>query len=265
MKGWSVRSIILAAIATALLVSAAQADVTVIAPGVTGNSGLPEVAAAFTKKTGIKVIRKGGGMASMIKDVETATPAADIFFLPMELSGRIALDGFVKGPLIPLARVDIGLFKKPEAPMPDISTVPKLIAVLKAASAVLYSDPKSGSMQANMSGELLARPDLAAAGIKGQPVNGDAEPALKAGQGDAHALGLGLIHGVHSPDNKPTDNPYLVGELPAELLMHIDAIAGVSNRGTGDPKDVQAFMDYLQSPEAVAIWKARGSYRFQTK
>jgi len=259
------RSIVLAAIATVLLASAAHADVTVIAPGVTGNSGLPEIAAAFTKKTGIKVIRIGGGMGSMIKDVETGAQAPDIFFLPMELSGRIALDGYVKGPLIPLARVDIGLFKKPEAPMPDISTVPKLIAVLKSASAVLYSDPKSGSMQANMSGELLARPDFAAAGIKGQPVNGDAEPALRMGRGDANALGLGLIHGVHSPDNKPTDNPYLVGELPAELLMHIDAVAGVTTRSKADPKEVQTFMDYLLSPEAAAIWKARGSYRFQTK
>ena len=254
------RSIFLAAIAAVFLVSSAQADVRVIAPGVTGNSGLPEIAAAFTKKTGIKVIRMGGGMAKMLEDVETANPAPDIFFLPMELAGKVALDGYVKGQLIPLARVDIGLFKKPQAPAPDISTISKLIAALKSASVVFYSDPKSGSMQAGMSAALLARPDFS--GIKGQPVNGDAEPTLKAGQGDANAMGLGLIHGVHSPDNKPTDNPYLVGELPAELLMHIDMVGAISTRSTADPKEVQAFMDFLLSPEAVAIWKARGSYRF---
>ena len=260
------RSIILAAAAAALLAStAAMADVRVATPGVTGNSGLPEVADAFTKKTGIKIIRMGGSMAAMIKNVETGTPAPDIFFLPMELAGKIALDGFVKGPLIPLARVEIGLFKKPGAPIPDITTVPKLIAVLKGASEVFYSDPKSGSMQAGMSGDLLARPEFKAAGIKGVPVNGDAEPALKDGKGDANALGLGLIHGEHFPDNRLTANPYLVGELPAELLMHIDAVGAVSTRATAPPAEIQAFMDYLLSPEAVAIWKARGSYRFQTK
>jgi len=70
----------------------------------------------------------------------------------------------------PLGRAEIGLFKKPDAPRPDITSTPKLIAVLKTASVVFYTDPASGSMQAGMSGRLLQRADFA--GIKGQPIKG---------------------------------------------------------------------------------------------
>ncbi len=95
---------------------------------------------------------------------------------------------------------------------------------MKTASVVFYSDPVSGSMQAAMSDRMLARQDFA--GIHGQGVKGDAEPALRRGEGDDKAMGLGLIHGPHSPDNAPTGNPYLIGMLPAELGMHMDMATG---------------------------------------
>ena len=112
MRGWFQALIFVGAL---LPGSHALADVRVISPGVISNSGLPDIAVAFTKATGIKVISVGSGMAKMLPGIKTATPAADVFMLPMELAGQLALDGGVKGSLIPLARVEIGLFKKPTA------------------------------------------------------------------------------------------------------------------------------------------------------
>jgi hypothetical protein len=180
--------------------------------------------------------------------------------LPMDLMSTLALEkGIQPGSYTPLGRVDIGLFKKPEAPHRDISTTAKFIAVMKTASVVLYSDPVSGSMQAAMNAEMLKQPDFA--GIKSQPVKGDAEPALKRGDGDANAMGLGLIHGVHPRDGKPTDNPYLIGPLPVELGMHMDMATAINARSAA-VVDAQAFIRFATAPESRELWRKGGTDRY---
>jgi molybdate transport system substrate-binding protein len=251
------RWIFLAAI-LAVSTAAQAAEIRVISPGVISNSGLKEVAAAFEKKTGVKVTIQVAGMGSILDDIRTGAPAADVVMLPMDLMGTMVLsDG--ASDFTPLGRAEIGLFKKPGAPRPDITSAPKLIAVLKAGSVVFYTDPASGSMQAGMSGHLLARADFA--GIHGVPIKGDAEPALKRGDGDAQALGLGLIHDPHNPANTETGSPWLVGELPAELGMHMDMATGISARTT-DKKNAAAFIRFAISPEMRGVWKSKGIARY---
>ena len=251
------RWIFLAAI-LAVPTAVQAAEIRVISPGVISNSGLTDVAAAFEKKTGVKVTIQVAGMGSILNDIRTGTPAADVVMLPMDLMGTMVLSNGASD-FTPLGRAEIGLFKKPDASRPDITSTPKLIAVLKNASVVFYTDPASGSMQAGMSGRLLARPDFA--GVKGQPIKGDAEPALKRGDGDAGALGLGLIHDPHNPANTETGNPYLVGELPAELGMHMDMATGISARSPGK-KNAAAFIAFALSPEMRGVWKSKGIARY---
>jgi ABC-type molybdate transport system substrate-binding protein len=256
------RSILPVAVLCGLAATPAMAaEIRVISPGVISNSGLNDVAAAFEKKTGIKVTIQVDGMGTIMNDVRTAAPAADVVMLPMDLTGTMALSGGLQpDSFTPLGRVEIGLFAKPGFNShPDISTVPALIAAMKTASAVLYSDPASGSMQAGMSDHLLKRPDFA--GVHGQPVKGDAEPALKKGDGDDKAMGLGLIHGTHSPANGPTDNPYLIGMLPAELGMHMDMATAISVRST-DAKNAAAFIKFATSPQMRPVWKSKGVDRY---
>src|SRR5882724_13202941 len=73
--------------------SCAAAEIRVISPGVISNSGLTEVALAFEKKTGVKVTIQVDGMGTIMNDVRTQTPAADVVMLPMELMGTTALSG----------------------------------------------------------------------------------------------------------------------------------------------------------------------------
>jgi ABC-type molybdate transport system substrate-binding protein len=237
---------------------AAAGEIRVISPGVISNSGLRDVAAAFEKKTGVKVTIQVDGMGTIMNDIRSQTPAADVVMLPMDLMGTMVLSNAASD-FTPLGRAEIGLFKKPEAPRPDITSVPKLVAAMKTASVVFYTDPTTGSMQAGMSGRLLARPDFA--GIKGEPIKGDAEPALKRGDGDAQAMGLGLIHDPHDPANTETGNPYLVGELPAGLGMHMDMATGISARSS-DKKNAAAFIQFALSPEMRSVWRAKGIARY---
>src|SRR5437868_10952878 len=116
---------------------AVAAEIRVISPGVISNSGLTEVAAAFEKKTGVKVTIQVDGMGTIMNDIRTKDPAADVVMLPMDLMGTMVLSGAVHE-FTPLGRAEIGLFKKPDAPRPDITTVAKLIAAMKGASSALY-------------------------------------------------------------------------------------------------------------------------------
>jgi ABC-type glycerol-3-phosphate transport system substrate-binding protein len=249
---------LVAVLALSTVPAASAAEIRVISPGVISNSGLTEVAAAFEKKTGVKVTIQVAGMGSIMNDIKAGTPAADVVMLPVDLMGTMSLTGNVTD-FTPLGRAEIGLFKKPDAPRPGITTVPALIAAMKTASVVFFTDPASGSMQAGMSGRLLARPDFA--GIKSQPIKGDAEPALKRGDGDPAAMGLGLIHDPHNPANTETGNPYLVGELPAELGMHMDMATGISAR-TADKKNAAAFIAFAISSEMRGVWKTKGIARY---
>jgi molybdate transport system substrate-binding protein len=257
MRGFS--PFVALAVSTAALsfaIPSHAAEIRVISPGVISNSGLTEVAAAFEKQTGVKVTIQVDGMGTIMNDIRAQ--ATDVVMLPMDLMGTMVLTGGAHD-FTPLGRVEIGLFKKPAAPAPDIATVPALVAALKTASSVFYSDPVSGSMQAAMSDALLKRPDFA--GIHGVPVKGDAEPALKRGDGDDKAMGLGLIHGRHSPANTPTDNPYLIGMLPAELGMHMDMATAVSARAS-NASDAARFIQFALSPAMRAVWLSKGVDRY---
>src|SRR6195952_5673463 len=86
------RWICLAAI-LAVSSTAEAAEIRVISPGVISNSGLTEVAAAFEKQTGVKVTIQVDGMGTIMNDVRTQTPAADVVMLPMDLMGTMALSG----------------------------------------------------------------------------------------------------------------------------------------------------------------------------
>jgi ABC-type molybdate transport system substrate-binding protein len=237
------------------------AEIRVISPGVISNSGLSDVAADFQKKTGIKVNIQVDGMGTIVNDIRNQSPPADVVMLPMDLMAGMALSGGLKPEsFTPLGRVEIGLFVKPGFNThPDISTVSALAAAMKTASAVFYSDPVSGSMQASMSERLLKRPEFA--GVNGIPVKGDAEPALKRGDGDDKAMGLGLIHGTHSPANTPTENPYLIGMLPAELEMHMDMATAISAR-SAEAKDADAFISFALSAQMRQVWRSKGVDRY---
>jgi ABC-type molybdate transport system substrate-binding protein len=254
-----ISGLLFAAVLAASAQFAQAAEVRVLTPGVIANSGLREVAAAYTAKTGVKITVVPSGMGQIMTQLKTAPAPSDIVMLPMNLMGTAALDKAIKpGSFTPLGRVEIGLFKKAEGQRPDISDVPKLAAALKAASVVMYSDPASGSMQAGMSDALLKRPEFA--GAKGKPVAGDAEAFLRRGEGDATALGLGLVHDGFEP-GKPIGNDNLVGPLPAELNAYMDMATAVSARAPS-AADAQAFIQYILGPEAAPFWQAKGVKRY---
>lgn len=238
-----------AALLAGLTISANAAEIRVLAPGFVYNSALKDLAADFTKRTGVAVVVSEGGMNVIVDQIKTATPAADVIALPSDLINTLYLDGgIVAGTYTPLGRDELGLAVKKGAPKPDISTVEKLATVLKSASAVEVNDPKAGTMQGVIIDGILKKPEFA--GVHVVPVaKGEGAGALARGEGD---MAIQLVPEIL---NKPPID--LVAPLPAELGGHMDAILAVSKRST-DQKDAAAFIKFLTSQEARSAWVAKG-------
>jgi len=232
----------------------ASADIRVMAPGVVYNAGVRELAAAYSKETGKKVAVTSVGMGRIVEAVKTANPPPDVIMLPFELMSTLDLDGgIVPGSYQPLGRSEMGLAVPAGVPHPDISTVEKLVAVLRGAKAVMRSNPAGGSMVAKViEDRVIKQPEFA--GVY-SPVSrrGEGGQALVRGEGDMAIQAICEI--------LPYKQIELVGPLPRELAAWIDMSTAVSARATHHD-DAQAFIKYLLRPESNAIWKAKGLERF---
>lgn len=233
--------------------AAQAAEIRILTPLVTFNAGLKDLVTAFTEATGIKATLMVSGMSKIIEDASTVSPAPDVIIVPMDLMGTMSRTGHLEAhSFAPLGRVEIGLAVKAGAPHPDISTVPKLAAALRSAEAVLYTNPTGGGMAPKIIQAMLDRPEFA--GVPSRySSRGEGGQALKNGEGD---MALQLVCEI-----LPYKEIALVGPLPRELGAHIDSAVAVSARAA-DPKSASAFVAYILTPEAAAVWKAKGLDRF---
>ena len=244
----------LSAALLALTTATAQAaDIRVLAPGFVYNAALKDLAADFTKQTGVNVIVAEVGMNVALNQIKTAMPAADVVALPSDLMNTLALDGgIVTASYTPLGRDELGLAVKKGAPKPDISTVDKLATVLKGGGTIEVNDPKGGTMQAVIIDGILKRPEFAGVHVA-SPARGEGAAALARGEGD---MAIQLVPEIL---NKPPID--LVAPLPVELGGHMDAMLAVSSR-SADQKNALAFIKFLTRPEARAAWTVKGMKPF---
>lgn len=228
-------------------------EIHVLTPGVVYNAGIMDLAAAYTKQTGVKVTVKSDGMAVIVKDIKTATPIADVIALPVAfMDGMEAENTIVPGSRVDLGRVYVGLAVKKGAPHPDISTPRKLGAALRAGGTILYSNPASGSMVARIINDMLHRyPELK--GVKWKIAIGhEGGEGLIKGEGDM-ALQL-ICEIVNHPELE------LVGKVPDSMGGYIDTALAVSARST-QAEAAKAFIAYATQPEHAALWMAKGLER----
>jgi molybdate transport system substrate-binding protein len=234
----------------------AQGDVTlrVITPAVTANAGLRDLAMGFEKEMGIKVQIQTLNMAKMVDELKGGTPPADIVFLPYALMDQAQTDKNATG-RINIGRVRIGLAVHKGDPTPDISTVDKLAAVLKAADSVMYSNPASGSMEAKIiDGMLSAHPEFA--GVKRKiSMNGEGGQAVARGEGQ---MALQLICEIVNHPDALTN----VGPVPDSLGAYIDSAAAVTAR-SAHPKEAAQFLKYATQPGTYSLWLGKGLERMK--
>jgi molybdate transport system substrate-binding protein len=243
------RAVFLSFLLSLSVIGTAGAEIQILAPPVVSNAGLKDIASAFTQKTGIAVAVRSLELLKIPENV--ATQPTDIVFLTHSLMDGLARTGGVKRESIAgVGRVNIGLAVRTGGAHPDISTVEKLIVVLKAAKGVVYSnpDPARGSLGAAIIDRLLKRPDFA--GVHGViSSKGNGASGLINGEGDA-ALQF-------ESEILPHKEIELVGALPQELGAYVDISVAVAQNASS-AAEAQAFIKFIAGPESASLWVAGG-------
>jgi len=225
-------------------------EINVFTPAVVWNAGLQDIAADYTKKTGVKVTIKNLNMGKLVGEIRTGTPVADVIVLPVSfMDGMDAMGATVPGTAQEIGRVSIGLAVPHGKPHPDISTPAKLAAALKAGGTVIYSDPASGSMEARIINDML-RQNAVFKGVKDKiSTKGEGGQALIRGEADM-ALQL-ICEIVNHPELD------LVGPVPAQLHAYLETSVAVSSRST-QADAAKAFITYMLASNYDPLWKSKG-------
>ena len=207
---------------------------------------LSEALPLFEQASGRKVSIRFGLTRDMKAAIEEGA-AFDLALLP-----RSALDELVQagkiaaGSITDVVRSLVGLMVRTGAPEPDIGSVEAFKTVLRRARAISYSKGPSGLYVA----ELLQRLGLAAE-MESKTVFAIGRPV-----GEVIASGEAEIGMQQIIENQPVQGAHLVGPLPPELVNYVMYSAGFVPAAPRAPG--QALVEFLASPEAVGIIRAKG-------
>ena len=236
-----------------LLPAAAQAeDVTVMISG-GFMSSLKDLAPGFEKASGDHVVvvpgPSMGTTANAIPQRLARGEPDDVLIMV-----GYALDGLIKdgraqaGSKVDVALSPIGMAVKAGSPVPDISTVDKLRAVLLAAKSIAYSDSASGVYIQNEMFKKL--------GIEDQ-VRGKARMIPATPVGEIVAKGEAELGFQQVTELLPVPGITFAGRLPAEVQDVTVYSAGLA-RGAKDEAGGRALIQYLASPAAAPVIEKNG-------
>jgi molybdate transport system substrate-binding protein len=141
---------------------------------------------------------------------------------------------------------------KKGAPKPDISTPDAFKQALINAKTIAYSDPAAGGASGVYFAKLLERMGIAdqmKAKTRHPPPSGNSANLVVAGEADLAIQQEPEVMSVAGID--------MVGPLPADL-NNITAYAAGIGAGSQQADAATALIRFLHSPEAQAVFKAKG-------
>jgi len=207
----------------------------------------------FEKKSGHKLVISydpSGGVARRL----VAGEPADLIALDSVGLDKLIKDGKVAAPRIDFSSTGIGIAVKKGAPHPDVSTDEALKKALLAAKSVGHTAPAGGGITAlhiqrmfvklGIADQITPKVHLA----KGGP-NGRVSVLVSSGEAE---IGLQQISELMS--NPEVD---AIGLLPRDL-QQITIYSGGVTTSAKEPAAAKAFLEFLASPEAKAVYKPLG-------
>src|SRR5437867_4857953 len=235
----------------AIPLSAAAADVKGLST-IALQSVAEELLPQFEKASGHKVSIAFGLGVAMVKRIQDGE-AADFLLAPRSaVAGLLKAGKLAPGSDVSLARSSIGIAVRKGAAKPDISTPEALKRTLLAARAVSYSNPAYGGASGVHFAKVLERLGIAdemKAKTRFPPEGGFTARLLAAGEVDLAVQQIGEL--ISTPGVE------LLGPLPGEL-QSVTTFAAAIPVSASQADAARALIRYLQSPEAMAVIKARG-------
>ena len=206
----------------------------------------------FERATGHKLAITFVSVGEAVKHVQGGE-TADVVIIPRQGFDGLVKDGKVAADNVTVvARTGIGVAIRKGAPKPDISSPEALKRTLLAVKSITYGNPAQGSASGIHFAKVLDRLGIAnemkpktvflpMSGLVGVLVaNGEAEIAVQQIQELISVAGIDVI-----------------GPLPGDLQDTVVFSAAVM-AGAKDAEASKALVNFLRTPEAAAVIKAKG-------
>jgi len=235
----------LAIAAMAPSTSARASDLKVLAGG-SMTASLKELGPRFEKATGHKVDITFAATPELIK-MATSSPF-DLGVVPVDVVKNDGARAKFAGAPENIARVGYGVAVKAGASKPDVSTPEAFKATLLKAQSIAVFPSSAAGAYVQKTFERLGIADQIRDKSKVQAAPGAIPQAVAKGEAE---LGVFLINVLLAPGVE------LAGPFPGDLQNELVFVGGVA----ADSKDAaaaKAFLDYLKTPEATAVFKTKG-------
>jgi molybdate transport system substrate-binding protein len=244
------RPLTLASLAVLVLVMSPNthaAELKMIAGGsMTGP--LKQIAPQFEAATGHKLSIHFDSTPNLIKQATSGEPL-DLAVVPVDVFKDAAAKArFAPGPTTDIARVGYGVIVRAGVAKPDISTPDALKKALLDAPSIAYVPSSAAGAYVISVFDRLGIAEAIKAKTRAVQLPDQIAPAVA--KGDAE-LGVFLINTLIA------SGVDLVGPFPGELQQELVFTAAVTV-DSKQSKAAKAFIDYLISPAATAIIKAKG-------
>ncbi|MFZ1195643.1 MAG: molybdate ABC transporter substrate-binding protein [Pseudolabrys sp.] len=215
-------------------------------------AALEELAPKFEQATGSKLNITWATAAILVKRVQ-AGETADLMVLTKQSLDALTKDNkATAGADAVFASSGMAVVVKKGAPKPDISTPDAFKQALINAKTIAYSDPAAGGASGVYFAKLLERMGIAdqmKAKTRHPPPSGNSANLVVAGEADLAIQQEPEVMSVAGID--------MVGPLPADV-NNITAYAAGIGAGSQQADAATALIRFLHSPEAQAVFKAKG-------
>jgi molybdate transport system substrate-binding protein len=225
---------------------AEAAEITVISGGGI-RSMMTELGQQFERKSGHK-LTVSYGISAQLRALIEASTRFDLAILTEPVPAQLVEKGYIRAPVVQIARVGIGVAIRKSAAKPDISSSNAFKRTLIEAKSISYaSQSGSGVHFAKVIERLgIAEPIKAKARIV---PGGAVEGPVARGEVE---LGISAV-----PDIVATPGAELLGPLPPDLQAYIVFTGGVAV-GANEPIAARTLIDFLISPASAAIIRSAG-------
>jgi len=226
--------------------AATAAELKVLAGG-SMTASLKELGPKFEAATGYKFDMTFAATPELIK-MATSAPF-DLGVVPVDvLKNDAARAKFADASPTNVARVGYGVAVKAGAATPDVSTPEALTATLLKAQSIAVFPASAAGAFVQKTFERLGVAQQIKDKLKAQAAPSAIPQAVAKGEAE---LGVFLTNVLIAPGVE------LAGPFPGDLqqdLVFVGAVASDSKNADA----AKAFLDYLKTPEAVGVFKAKG-------